>query len=216
MIDEQKIMLDSNSNTIEELQCTVYYLTSEIDQLRLSHNELEQYGRRNSLRINNLKFDGSGGPPQNEEQLTRAVLHFLNSEVLKGDRKLDVPDIERCHYVGKPKKSGSKQVLVKFSRYHDKRRVFLSKKLLKNHLNGTFMTEDLTAMNHEVIKSLLPLKKDGLIDSFWTRDVRIIVKKGKEDDPKRISPSDNIRFVLGLVNENDDQMAVGATGISAD
>ena len=157
MIDEQKIMLVSNSNTIEELQCTVYSLTAEIDQLRLSHNELEQYGRRNSLRIINLKFDGSDGLQQNEEQLTRAVLHFLNSEVLKGDRKLDVPDIDRCHYVGKLKTSGSKQVLVKFSRYHDKRRVFLSKKLLKNHLNKTFMTEDVTAMNHEVIKSLLPL-----------------------------------------------------------
>ena len=113
MIDEQKIMLDSNSNTTEELQCTVYSLTSEIDQLRLSHNELEQYERRNSLRINNLKFDGPGGPPQNEEQLTRAVLHFFNNEVLKGNRKLDVPDIERCHDVGKPKTSGSKEVLVK-------------------------------------------------------------------------------------------------------
>ena len=55
----------------------------------------------------------------------------------------------------------------------------MSKKLLTNHLNKTFMSEDLTAMKHEVIKSLLPLKKDGLIDSFWTRDGRIIMKKGR-------------------------------------
>ena len=58
------------------------------------HNELEQYVRRNSLRISNFKMDS---PPKDEQELTR-VVHFLNVQVLKGDgRVLDGRDIERCH-----------------------------------------------------------------------------------------------------------------------
>ena len=82
VINEQKIMIDSNSSTIEELQCTIDLMTSELDQLRFSHNELEQYGRRNALRFNNLKFEGPSSPPRDEEQLVDATLRFLNSVVL--------------------------------------------------------------------------------------------------------------------------------------
>lgn len=216
VINEQKIMIDSNSNTVEELQCTIDLMTSELDQLRFSHNELEQYGRRNSLRINNLKFEGLSSPPRDEEQLADATLRFLNSVVLTGDQKLDLSDIERCHYVGKPKRSGTQQILVKFSRYRDKQRVFLSKKNLKNYPDKTFITEDLTAVNHSVIKSLLPLKKDGLINSFWTRDGRIIVKKGKDDQPIRVLPSDNIRLRLGLVSLPHEAMEEGPTSSAVD
>ena len=98
---------------------------------------------------------------------------------------------------------------MKFSRYHDKRRVFSCKKILKNHPKKTFITEDLTSLNHSVIKSLLPLKKDGSIDSFWTRDGRIIVKNSKTENPVRIGPADNIKFSLGLLpTENGDDAEV--------
>ena len=142
--------------------------------------------------------------PKDEQELTRCVVHFLNIQVLKGeDRVPDGRDIERCHFVSKPKSTRAQQILVKFSRYHDKWRVFSSKKSLKSHPNKTFIAEDLTSMNHSVINSLLPLKKDGFIDSFWTRDGRIIVKKSKTENPVRIDPADNIKFSLGLVPTED-------------
>ena len=159
-------MLDSNSKIIEQLQCTVHVLEGEIDELKLTHNELEQYGRRNSLRIINMKFRGPRGPPQDERTLTRSALDFLNSDVLKGKHTLVEHVIERCHFVGKPLTSRSQKILVKFARYHDKWKVCSSKKNLKNHPNETFLTEDLTKINHAVVKSLLPLKKAEKIDSF--------------------------------------------------
>ena len=198
VIEDQKIMLDSNSETIEQLQCTVHVLEGEIDELKLTHNELEQYGRRNSLRINNMIFRGPRGPPQDERSLTLSVLDFLNSDILKGEHILVERDIERCHFIGKPRTSRSQQILVKFARYHDKWKVYSSKKNLKNHPNKTFLTEDLTKMNHAVVKSLLPLKKGEKIDSFWTRDGRIIVKKDNNEDPVRISPADNINLKLSI------------------
>ena len=96
VIEDQKIMLDSNSETIEQLQCTVHVLEGEIDELKLTHNELEQYGRRNSLRINNMIFRGPRGPPQDERSLTLSVLDFLNSEGL----------VERTGAVLKPRTLG--------------------------------------------------------------------------------------------------------------
>ena len=75
--EEQKIMPDSNS--------TVHLLEGEIDQLRLNHYEFEQYGRRNSLRINSMVFEGPLGSPKEERILTLSVLDFLNRDVLKGE-----------------------------------------------------------------------------------------------------------------------------------
>ena len=71
-------------------------------------------------------------------------------------------------------------------------------------------------MNHSVIKSLLPLKKDGQINSFWTRDGRILVKKGKDDQPIRVSPSDNIHLRLGLVSLTHEVMEEGPTDSAVD
>ena len=138
-------------------------------------------------------FRGPRGPPQDERTLTLSVLDFLNSDVLKGEHILVERDIERCHFVGKPRTSRSQQILVKFARYHDKWKVYSSKKNLKNHPNKTFLTEDLTKMNHAVVKSLLPLKK---AEKIWTRDGRIIVEKDSNEDPVRISPADNINLKL--------------------
>ena len=79
-----------------------------------------------------------------------------------------------------------------------------TKKNLKKHPNKTFITEDLTSLNHSVIQTLLPLKSDGKTDSFWTRDGRIIIKKSKSADPIRIGPSNNINFSLGIKPTGDD------------
>lgn len=198
VIEDQKATIQDKNDLIDDLQCQVHCLSGEVDDLKQEVNELEQYGRRNSLRINNLKLNGPTGPPRDEQQLTSAVVYFLNTAVLKGDHKLTDQDVERCHYVGKPKQEGSTQILVKFFRYHDKRRVFALKRNLKNNASKTFLTEDLTAINHTVVKTLLPMKKDGKIDSFWTRDGRILVKKDKDSAPVRVSPNANIERSLGL------------------
>ena len=130
-MEEQNIVLVSNSETREELQCTVHLLEGEIDQLRQKHKELEEYMRRNSLRINNMVLGGSLDPPKKEGVLTVSVLDFINRDVLKGEHTLVERDIERCHFVGKRKASGPPQILVKFARYHDKWKVFSSEKNIK-------------------------------------------------------------------------------------
>ena len=128
-------MLSAKEETIRELECHNKYITSEVDALKWCLDYLD--GRRNSIRINNLKLFQSFDSFDNEYDFTHEVLSFINKIVLKGQPKLEMKAIERCHTIGKAKKSRSKQVIVKFARYHDKRRVFMSKSALKNNKNKT-------------------------------------------------------------------------------
>lgn len=205
-LDDQFKLLDEKSETIEELEMNVACLTLELDSVRNELNDLEQYGRRNSIRLNNFS---STLPLKDEEQITRSVLRYLNANVLRDDRPLQMQDIERCHYVGREKKNKSRQIIVKFARYHDKNRVFAAKSNLKGNPSKTFMTEDLTGSNHSVVKELLALKIDSKIDSFWTSNGRIYVKKGTDSEPIRISSRDCVTTKLQIKSEPE-----GATAAS--
>ena len=167
----------------------------ELDSVKYDLNDLEQYGRRNSIRLNNYK---PTMPARDEEELTKSVVYFLNESVLRDARPLQIRDIERCHFVGKAKAGRSKQIIIKFAHYHDKRRVFASKSNLKNNPSTTFMTEDPISKNHSMVKQLLNMKKGDKIDSFWTSDGRIYVKKEPTSDPIRVSMNDSISVKLEL------------------
>ena len=133
-----------------------------------------------------------------EEQLTKSVTHFLNESVLKGARSFQIRDIERCHVVGKAKGGRPKQIIIKFAHYQDKRRVFAAKSSLKGHPSKIFITEDLTSYNHSMVKQLLSLKRGNKIDSFWTSDGRVLVKKDAVSDPIYVSPRVSIFEKLGV------------------
>ena len=65
--------------------------------------------------------------------------------------------------------------------------VYGSKSNLKNHPDKTFVTEDLTRANHKTVQTLLKLKKNGKIDSFWTTDGKVLVKSTAESKPFTLS-----------------------------
>ena len=189
LINEQNTLLESKSARIEELECNSDYLLLEMDSLKHEINNLEQYGRRNSLRLNNFT---PPSPPVDEQDLTNSVCTFLNRKVLKGARPLDVRDIERCHFIGRAKGGRPKQIIIKFLHYQDRKRVFGAKSNLKNNPYKIFLTEDLTSTNHAVVKKLLPLKKGDKIYSFWSINGQIYVKKTAMSDPMKISAKDSL------------------------
>ena len=156
-VKSQKDTITSQNNQITDQNVKIKSVEFQLDSttrkchsLEADLNDLQQYGRRNSLRINN--FPTKGTP--DEFQLTDQVCHFINSSVFKIDMLGDVSDsscritpddIERCHPVG-PK--NSKQILVKFSRYHTKTRVIRKRRFLKDNPDKVFIVEDLTYNNH--------------------------------------------------------------------
>ena len=137
-------------------------------------------------------------------------MHYLNANVLRDDKPLQLKDIKRCHYIGRAKKDKPRQIIVKFSHYHDKQRVYAAKSNLKGNPFKTFMTEDLTSNNYSVVKQLLALKNVDKIDSFWTSNGRTLVKKDATSEPTRVSSQDSVLLKLQIETESE-----GATAASA-
>ena len=79
MKNTQKELLDARSEEIVELRGDINDLVSEESALKLSLNDFQQYGRRNSLRFVNMKL--STLPDKNdrddrERQLTTHMVDF--------------------------------------------------------------------------------------------------------------------------------------------
>lgn len=85
IIDQQKHLLNSQQNKIEKLETDLKNLYVANEDLSYQVNDLEQYGRRNSVRIYNLPVPNL---VQSETDLTEHVVQFINSEVLKPDNDL--------------------------------------------------------------------------------------------------------------------------------
>ena len=123
-------------------------LQRDISSLQKKADDLEQYGRRTSLRFFNITAEGDR---------ESAALDIINKRLKMA---VSSEDIERCH----PLREG--QTIVKFKCYKTKAAVFKAKSALKGNPYNIFITEDLTKRNHEMVKELLTLRKNHSIDSF--------------------------------------------------
>lgn len=189
-IEEQKKSLDTKSKQIDKLEKELKSVYARVDSLSSETNDLEQYSRRNSLRLYNLPVPDD---ITTEQQLTDLVLRFINCNILKLSNSSDPTaltslDIERCHYAGR----GKRQLLIKFSRYHTKRRVFMNKANLKQNADKIFLSEDLTKYNHNLVMELRERYLQRAVCSYWTRDGSIFVKKGKDDVAVKIRSGNDI------------------------
>ena len=122
--------LDAMKTSLDELKLTISGQKAEISSLRrqlaekdavianqaVSHDDLEQYGRRYAIRVDNL--------PYNDDKETDAQLcNALDEEFAKANIRIDFEnDVQRLHRVGKPKtlKDSNqvvRQVIVKFTRW---------------------------------------------------------------------------------------------------
>ena len=197
MLEDQKRQLSVNQDIITELEAENQLLCSELDSLKINVNNLEQYGRRNSLRFNNLTVDTS----QKEDDMIHAVVTFINNNMMQNGEKITDRDVERCHPIGRKVRGRKPQIIVKFSSYKTKSKVFSNKTMLKGHGDKTFVTEDLTTQNHQVVKSLLELRKSRKINSFWTSNGKILAKKAQDTSPIQLNFMDNIPSKLGLSDD---------------
>ena len=97
----------------------------------------------------------------------------------KMDIKITHNDIDRTHRIGKPKTNGKpRPVIIKFVWYND-RKVFSSKKLLKD--SGVYITESLTAFR---MQKLTNARETFGFKNVWVVDRRIFYTKNGCQHPK--------------------------------
>ena len=154
---------------------TIVELREEIKRLREDHDALEQYGRRNNLRI-------SGIPEQEQEDTTEAVMAIANG-VMKLDPPLQPGDVEVSHRLPKPRNSKPgepRQVIVRFRSKATRYGVISNRKNLKayNEENACklYINEDLTSTRARLLSTVRALQRKRHFDQVWTYNGNVKVK----------------------------------------
>lgn len=172
--DELKnLLLPQLSKKLDDQKLEIENMKSHINNLEYEVDNLQQYSRRNSLRI-------AGMPERENENTDNIVLKLCNEQ-------LNVPvtsaDIDRSHRVGsKPADSRrSRAILVKFVRYRVREQVYKARSSLKHtrDFKSVYVNEDLTHKRAILAKKARELCKDkpDLLENTWVRDGKIFVKE---------------------------------------
>lgn len=173
-------------------------LESKVNKLSQGLNDLEQYGRRQNIRLNNV-------PLPDATKCEEVTLTILNETLPLEVEALTPSDIERCHPIGKVNKKNNRQVIVKFSSYKAKAKAYSARFRLSN----IYMTEDFTPSNQKIVSQLIHLKKAKNIQKFWSNDGKIFAKVVDAQEKFRIKSKQDIIDMFqnaldeGYINADD-------------
>jgi len=202
LIDPELIELLSKALAVEvrkeiaDLRATIGAKDKEILQLREQFDDLEQYSRRNCIRISPI--------PELESENTDSIIKTVAKSI--GVDLQDV-DIDRSHRVGRkpdPGQPSQHPIIVKLTSYRSKVALMKARRNLKDvdscklfpdvswpplpsrGVRGTrgppkiFINDDLTKTRAAVASKARELKASESLDDTWNRDGVIFVKKSNK------------------------------------
>ncbi len=160
-------------------------LKSTVESLNVKVDALEQYSRRNNVRISGVpECDG-----ENTDEIVKSIAKSLGVEV----------DIDVSHRVGPVKSlptAPARPIIVKLKSRRSKAELMSTKKHLRStslpQLNANwpsvstqkqpkpmiYINEDLTKLRASLASFSRDLKRQGKIDDTWTREGSVFLKRG--------------------------------------
>ena len=163
VIAELQSTIETNTAVIKELQCSVKEKDKKIEELEGKLDDLEQYQRRQCLRIFGVKEEET----EDTDKIVAEVSQKIGAEV-------QACDIDRSHRVGRRDGDRPRPIIVKFVSYRKRSEVYRNKRQLKG--SGITIREDLTRQRHGLLREAIT--KFGL-HNVWTQDGVIVVKDGE-------------------------------------
>jgi len=143
-IEEMKQDINRSNQDLQKLRSEIGQIKEDarkdIIRLEKKNEELEQYTRRNSLRIFNLE-ENKG------EDCTAIVLNLFKNKL---KINLDNSCVDRCHRTGRNNGTKPRGIIIKFTAYSYRNLVFQNKKLLKG--TRIVIAEDLTKQRINLLK----------------------------------------------------------------
>lgn len=164
ILTELQKTIEENNKVISDLKATLETRDKKIEALENKIDDLEQYQRRQCLRI----FGVAEEATEDTDKIIMEVAQRIGVDV-------QPQDIDRSHRVGRRDISNNRPrpIIAKFVSYRKRSEMFSNKKRLKG--SGVTLREDLTAMRHNILKEAIT--KFGL-NNVWTLDGTIIVNIG--------------------------------------
>jgi hypothetical protein len=211
-INLMKLKMSRLENENQKLKERLSYANEEIEDLFDKHDDLEQYGRRNSIRFHNVNISEKedGTVPSTDQVIVDICAKMKINPPITEDL------IERSHKIGKPNKKGNHQIICKFKSYKTKSLVYKSKSSLKTCKTDdfrVFITEDLTRKRQNIISSLSELRVNNKINSYWTQDGRIFFKETEKGPVKIVKDSQTLQPLLDKLVTNSDSENAEDTNI---
>lgn len=161
MKNELQTMFKDAVGRIEVLESENTCLKQEINTLRVSVDDMEQYSRRQNLRI-------YGIPEKTDENTDQIVVNMCKKQL---GIDIDVSQVCSSHRIGKTSEGKHRALIVKFTNHNTKSAVYNNKKLLKS--TNIVIKEDLTYNKLQLLK-LVSRKTDR--KNVWTRDGVIFLR----------------------------------------
>jgi len=162
---------------IDNLKRNNAELIKENEQIKKENNEmkeridyLDDYSRRNNLRISGLPEDKN----ETWEKSQSKAAAFLQRHFQL------TPEFERVHRVGTlTRNAAPRDIVVRFTRYSDRDAVFQDRRKLANTRTGVYINEDLCRNSLEMRKAQMPAlraaKRDGKVAYFNYR--KLVIKE---------------------------------------
>lgn len=166
IVDMRK-SIDELKDENNELRSDLNMMKNEVFKLKSRDDELEQYSRRNSLRISGIS--------ESDQRPTDDIVLSIASEY---NIAITSQDLDRSHRVGRVNDNSSRAILVKFSSYNAKRAFMMKKKDLKA---GLYFNEDLTKMRSELLFRARRLFKAERLFGAWCFGGNIYVRDTKNE-----------------------------------
>ena len=165
--DDLEKEIKKKDEKINQLEKTIENLAEKQKSLSSEIDDLEQYSRRNCLVLH--------GVNESNDENTNEILIKTFSEELGVQIKED--DLDRDHRPGKPKRKDNKLrlIIVKFTRYAVRRKIFTNKRKLKG--KRFFITESLTSSRMQLLGDAQ--RKYG-VRNVWTSNGRVMVKENNK------------------------------------
>lgn len=152
----------------EEVKEAQYAASLALEQV----NKVEQYTRRNNLRIFGVPEPRNRGGGESQEDENESDWESVkNLMVNKLKVKVTTNDIEAVHRVGKRSATTPRGIIVRFVNRRKRDEVVKARRVLKG--TGTVVTDDLTQQNY---RTLAVVKDDELCAEAWSARGQIFMK----------------------------------------
>jgi hypothetical protein len=169
-------------------------LEAAVRRLTYENDRLQQYTRRESVRVFGIK--------QAEKETAEQVEEKVMSVMRDAGVEIEGDDIAACHRAGKSV-NGARPILVKFVSRKKRRELMMKKKSLKGKEKyiGVFIGDDLTPLRSRLLGYV---KRLPCVEKAWCIDGRIHCQKRV---PPGLVPADHPRPIV--VETPDDLFKLG-------
>lgn len=190
IVTESKKNLEELQSTVTEIKTDSGELKTKINKLEIENeklnskiNELEQYGRKNNIII-------IGIPQTDDEDIVGIILN------LAGKLKVDINEhhISAAHRL-RARGNKTAPIIVKLNSLIKRTKLIRNSKQMK--IESTvlgfedrlpiFINEDLTSQNVVLFSKALEFKRNGHIESTWTFNGKIFLRKFPNEAPVTIT-----------------------------